>query len=309
MPHRLPPITALRALEAAARHLNFTKAAEELNVTQSAISHQIRTLEDLWHLKLFERRSRGLTLTRNGEALAPVVRQFMARMNDTLDELRVQAERDPLRVDMLQSFAVKWLVPRLGKFQERFPELDVWISTHDTLVDFERDDVDLAIRLGNGHYPGLYSRLLIREDVFPVCTPEFLAAEGEPRSPRDLLRYPLLLRLGEPAHPNWEQWFEATGTTDVSISEGPRFPDTNMALQAALDGQGIALARTAHVVDELAEGRLVRLFEIDCPSTVAYYLVCPEGHEQRAKVAAFCKWILEEAAEIHGASRHAPIDS
>ncbi len=306
MPHRLPPIAALRALESAARHLNFTKAADELNVTQSAISHQIRTLEDLWKLKLFERQSRGLSLTRSGQALAPVARDFISRLSDTLDELRAEDTRDPLRVDMLQSFAVKWLVPRLGKFHERFPESDVWISTHDSLVDFERDEVDLAIRLGPGHYPGLYSRLLIREDVFPVCTPQFLAQAGTPSTPKELLDYPLLLRLGEPAHANWEQWFAATGNPGVHISEGPRFPDTNMALQAALEDQGVALVRTAHVVDELAEGRLVRLFQVDCPSTVAYYLVCPEGQQDSPKIAAFCNWILEEAAAMHGSPLNEP---
>jgi len=203
MPGRLPPISALRALEAAARHMSFTRAAHELNVTQSAISHQIKTLEGLWSLKLFKRTVRGVTLTPTGEELAKITREFFDRMTRTLDELRISSTHEPLRVDTLQSFAVKSLVPRLGRFHAIHPEIDVWISTHDRLVDFGSDDVDLAIRLGHGQYPGLHTSLLMREEVYPVCTPEFFANDGLPRSPRDLLDYPLLLRLGEPNHPNW----------------------------------------------------------------------------------------------------------
>ena len=296
MPERLPPISALRALEVAARHLSFTKAARELHVTQSAISHQIKTLEELWGLKLFERRVRGLALTANGEELARTTREFFDRMSHTLDALRVAPSHEPLRVDTLQSFAVRWLVPRLGNFHELHPEINVWISTHDRLVDFGVDDVELAIRLGQGSYPGLHASLLMREDVYPVCAPEFLARNGLPENPRDLLDFPLLLRLGEPNHPNWKQWFEAAGLADVRMADGPRFPDSNMAIEASKDGLGIALARTAHITDELATGKLVRLFDVECPSSVAYYLVCPEGHEDQPRIAAFRKWIIGEAA-------------
>ena len=240
MPGRLPPISALRALEAAARHVSFTRAARELNVTQSAISHQIKTLEELWSLKLFERTVRGVALTPPGEELAQVTREFFERMTRTLDALRIASSHEPLRVDTLQSFAVKWLVPRLGRFHELHPAIDVWISTHDRLVDFGIDDVDLAIRLGRGHYPGLHASLLMREEVYPVCAPGFFAQDGLPDSPRDLLDYPLLLRLGEPNHPNWEQWFEAAGLPGVRPSEGPRFPDSNMAIEASKDGLGVA---------------------------------------------------------------------
>ncbi len=296
MPHRLPPIAALRALEAAARHLNFTKAADELNVTQSAISHQVRHLEDLWGLKLFDRRAGRLALTRNGQALAPVVRSFMGKMTTTLDMLLSEALRDPLRVDMLESFAVRWLVPRLGHFHEQHPDIDVWISTSDELVDFKVDNVDAAIRLGHGHYTGLHLTLLLREHLFPVCSPRLLKQIGKPSTPRDLLDYPLLLRRQDPRHPSWEYWFQLADVGDVMLTEGTRFPDTNMALQAAIDGQGVAMARSAHVGDDLVAGRLVKLFNVECPSTMAYYFVCPEGRESLPKIAAFRKWLCQEAA-------------
>lgn len=296
MPQRLPPIAALRALEAAARHLNFTKAADELNVTQSAISHQVRHLEELWGLKLFDRRAGRLALTRNGQALAPVVRAFMEKMTSTLETLQSEALRDPLRVDMLESFAVRWLVPRLGHFHEQHPNIDVWISTSDNLIDFKVEDVDAAIRLGHGNYPGLHTTLLLREHLFPVCSPQLLARIGKPSAPKDLLRYPLLLRRQDPRHPSWEYWFQKVGVGDVTLTEGTRFPDTNMALQAAVDGQGVAMVRSAHVADDIAAGRLVKLFNIPCPSTMAYYLVCPEGRENLPKIAAFRQWLSREAA-------------
>ncbi len=294
---RNPPFAALRALEAAARHLNFTRAAEELNVTQSAVSHQIRHLEELWGLKLFDRPPRGLALTRNGQALAPMVRQFLDDLGSTLETLQTEVKRSPLRVDMLQSFSVTWLVPRLGRFHDEHPDMDIWISTHDEVIDFASHDVDAAIRLGHGNYPGLSSTLLLREHVFPVCSPGFLKREDAPREPADLLKVPLLLRLGDPAHPNWEDWFQRAGVPVPALVDGSRFPDSNMALQAAMNGQGVALARSAHVGDDLKAGRLVRLFDVEYPSSVSYYLVCPNSRADNPRVAAFRAWLLAEAAQ------------
>lgn len=295
---RLPPIAALRALEAAARLNNFTMAAHELNVTQSAISHQVRHLEELWGLKLFDRRPRRLALTRNGQTLAPIVKEFFDNMGATLDALRSGGIRDPLRVNLLQSFAVKWLVPRLSLFHEEHPDIEVWISTSDKLVNFASDDVDVAIRLGLGNYPGLHTTFLLRDYVFPVCRPQFLERVGKPASPADLLSYPLLLRLSEQLVPSWEDWFQAAGVENVILTDGPRFPDTNMALLAAMNGQGIALARSAHVSEDIAAGHLVKLFDVHCPSQVAYYVICPAGKENNCKIAAFREWILRQAAIV-----------
>ena len=297
-PRRLPPISALRSLEAAARYASFTKAAEKLHVTQSAISHQIKLLEDLWELRLFERKGQRLVVTRTGQELAGVTREFFDRIGLVLDSVHASRSREPLRLDTLQSFAVKWLVPRLGRFHALHPSIDLWISTHDHVVNFDYNEVDIAIHLGNGNFPGLHATLLLEEEVFPVCTPEFLERCGRPDSPRALLDYPLLLRLGEPAHTNWKEWFEAADVPDARLSDGLRFPDTNMALEAAMKGLGVALARTAHVVDELATGQLVRLFHVRCPSNVAYYLLCPSGQQNQPSIVAFRKWVAEEVAAM-----------
>ena len=295
MPDHLPPVAALRALEAAARHGSFTRAATELNVTQSAVSHQIRHLEDLWGLELFARDTRPLTLTKSGEALAPVARDFFARLSTTLESLRVEDAQGALKISTLDSFAMTWLVPRLSDFSARHPKIVVWISTKDDLVDFAAEDVDIGIRFGCGVYPGLHSSLLLREHVFPACSAALLKRLGTPSSPADLARFPLLLIHDEVISDHWGAWFAAAGVPDFPIN-GPRFPNTNMALQAAIAGQGVVLLRSAHVDGGLGATGLVRLFDVHCPASLAYYLVCPEGAQERPRTAAFREWIQAEAA-------------
>ncbi len=295
MPDHLPPLAALRALEAAARHGSFTRAAAELNVTQSAISHQIRHLEDLWGLELFARGARPLTLTKSGAVLAPVARDFFARLSATLESLRVEDARGALKISTLESFALTWLVPRLSNFRECHPEIDVWISTNDELVDFAVEDVDLGIRLGRGTFPGLYSSLLLHEYVFPVCSVQLIERLGMPASPADLARYPLLLRHEDLLSPQWDTWLAVAGVPDLPLDQGPRFPNSNMALQAAIAGQGVALVRSAHVDSGLSGTGLVRLFDVHYPADSAYYLVCPEGTQRRPRISAFHAWIQAEA--------------
>lgn len=292
---RLPPTASLRALEAASRHLSYTKAAEELSITQSAVSHQIRHMEELWQVKLFERRGRRLVLTNAGQALAPVVRQFIDQIASTLEQLGQTVEDESIRITLLQSFAFKWLVPRLGKFNANHPGIDVWISTTEDIVDFSMDNVDLGIRLGHGDWPHLNTQLLLREYVFPVCSPRFLERMPPPDAPSDLLRYPLLYRHSKDICPRWRDWFKDAGVKVKSLPPGTRFPDTSMAVQAALDDQGIALARSAHVADDLAAGRLVKLFKVFSPSSVAYYLVHPRTGGDRPGIRAFSDWLLAEA--------------
>jgi len=292
---RLPPIAALRALEAAARHGSFTRAADELNVTQSAISHQIRHLEDLWGFELFARGARPLTLTKSGEALAPVARDFFARLSATLESLRVEDAKGALKISTLDSFALTWLVPRLSDFSTRHPEIVVWISTTDDMVDFAGEDVDIGIRFGRGVYPGLHTSLLLREYVFPACSVDLLSRFGTPSAPADLARFPLLLIHDEVMSSHWGAWFAAAGVPDFPI-DGPRFPNTNMALQAAIAGQGVVLVRSAHVDSGLGATGLVRLFDVHCPASLAYYLVCAEGAQTRPRIAAFRAWIQAEAA-------------
>lgn len=292
MPQHLPPIAALRALEAAARHGSFTRAAAELNVTQSAISHQIRHLEELWGLDLFARDTRPLALTRGGAALAPIANDFFARLSSTLEGLRVEDTGGALKISLLESFALTWLVPRLSDFRERHPEIDVWISTTDHLVNFATEDVDLAIRLGSGDFLGLYSSLLLREYVFPVCSEQLVKRIGMPTHPADLMHFPLLLRNDS----GWEAWLTAAGVPDLPLDQGSRFPNSNMALQAAIAGQGVALVRSAHIDGGLSAVGLVRLFDVHFPAESAYYFVCPEGAQTRPRIVAFHDWVKAEAS-------------
>ena len=296
MTHRLPPIAALRALEATSRHLSFTRAAEELFISQSAVSHQIRHIEEIWDFKLFERQGRRLIITKEGQMIVPVVRDFLDNMNRTLNEITNQESRTSIRISLVQSLAVKWLVPRLGKFNEMYPEISVWISTTDEWVNFSTDEVDIAIRLGDGNWPDLQVDTLLREYVFPVCSPNFLKRFSAPEHPADLLRYPLLYRHSFDICPRWRDWFKDAGIAIKTLPRGSRFPDTAMSIQAAIDNQGIALARSAHVEKDLESGRLVKLFDIYSESPVSYFLICPHKLVTQRRISVFREWLLEEAA-------------
>lgn len=300
MPIRFPPISALRALEAVARHLSYTRAAEELFVTQSAISHQVKHAEELWGLKLFEKRGRHIILTEAGHALVPVIRDFIRRITLTLEDLGEKSDAPPaaLRVTLLQSFAFKWLVHRLGHFNHDYPDIDVWISTSDNLVDFDTKNADVGIRLGYGNWSGLHEELLLTEYVFPVCSPQFLKEHEVPKNPAGLLDLPLLRRDAVDICPRWRDWFRDAGVSVKRMPTGTQFPQTSLAVQAAIDDQGIALARSAHVLDDINAGRLVRLFpEVLSKSSVSYFFVCGPGRETESQIAAFREWLLREAKE------------
>lgn len=292
---RFPPISSLRAIEAAARYLSYTKAAQELYVTQSAISHQIHHAEEIWGLKLFERRGRGLILTASGQALAPIIRDFLTQISNTVQELQGEEARHSLRISLLQSFAFKWLVPRLGDFNRRYPDIEIWLSTTEELVDFNTGTADLGVRLGYGNWANLHCTLLLKEYVFPVCSPQFIERFGMPEKPSDLLNYPLLRRYSTDITPRWLDWFRAAGVSVKRMPVGTKLPDTSLAIQAALDDQGIALARSAHVSDDLAARRLIKLFDIHCESNVAYYVVCAQGRQNEPSIKAFREWLLVKA--------------
>ncbi len=296
MMNRLPPMAAMKAFEVSSRHLSFTKAADELYITQSAVSHQIRHLEDLWGIKLFERQGRRLITTKEAQMILPVIRDFLENMNRVLNEVKNTEIRSSIRISLLQSLAVKWLVPRLGTFNEMHPDINIWISTTEDLADFVNDEVDLAIRLGHGQWTDLHLDLLLKEYVFPVCSPEFLKRLPPLKTPEDLLHCPLLYRHSFDICPRWRDWFRDAGIVVKSLPRGTRFPDTGMAIQAAIDHQGIALARSAHVEADFASGRLVKLFDVYSLSTVSYYLACPHATLDQPRIVAFRKWLLEEAA-------------
>ena len=294
---RFPPMSAMRALEAASRLLSYSRAAEELHVTQSAISHQIRHVEELWGVKLFERRGRRLILTDAGMRLAPIVRDYIERLTTALQELKGEDQQGVLRVSLLQSFAFKWLVPRLGLFNREHPSIEIWLSTTEALVDFSQGQADVGIRLGSGDWRGVHSVLLLQEYVFPVCSPRFLERSPPPQKPADLLRYPLLRRMTMDITPHWPDWFQAAGVAVRRIPRGTVFPDSSTAIQAAIDGQGVALARSAHVEDDLKAGRLCMLFNVHYVSPVAYYIVCALGKQHHQAIKAFREWLLKEAGK------------
>jgi len=293
MIRHLPPLATLRSFEAAARLASFSKAASELNVTHGAVSRAIRQLEDHLGLKLFVRRTRQVVLTPTGATYAAGVRDALERLSAaTLALARDEAKGD-LTVSVLASFAAKWLVPRLFRFRRAHPEIDVRLLTSEREANFETDGVDLGIRLGNGKYPGLATSLLIEEDIFPVCRPHFLEGAHPLRKPKDLRHHTL---IHDDYFISWAMWLKMAGAEDIEADRGPVFITSDLAIQAAILGDGIALARSALVEDDLLAGRLVKPFELTLPGVSAYYVVCPPRYLERKKVRAFRDWLLAECA-------------
>ncbi|MBI1208791.1 MAG: transcriptional regulator GcvA [Azospirillum sp.] len=292
MVRRLPPLNAIRAFEAAARHLSFTRAAGELNVTQAAISHQIKGLEERLGTPLFHRQSRGLVLTEAGQHLLPPVREAFDQIAIAADQLMRHDRHGVLTVSTMPSLAAKWLVLRLARFQAIHPELDVRLSTSAELVDFTRQDVDIAIRFGKGDWPGLRADLLMSEQIFPVASPRLISRGPPLVEPGDLRRHVL---LHDDYVITWSMWLRAAGITGVDAGRGARFNDSALLLQAAAEGQGVALARDVLAGNDLASGRLVRLFEVAMPGAYSYYVAAPPAHFARPKIAAFRDWLIEEA--------------
>ena len=300
MSRRLPPLGMLRVFEAAARHLSFTKAAAELNVTQAAVSHQIKALEDWLGRPLFVRRNRSLALTDAAAGLAPPLTRAFDQMDDAVRRVaRAEAER-VLTVSTMPSFASRWLVPRLEGFQRERPDVDVLIQTSVAMTDFARQDVDLALRFGRGPWPDLQCQRLMDDAIFPVCSPRLLPGAHPLVRPEDLAHHVL---LHDDFIIGWPEWLQAQRVTGVDARRGPRFTDSAIILQLAAEGRGVALARRVLASDDLAAGRLVRPFGDALPIDLAYWIVAPATHFRRPKVMAFRDWILREAAaEAAGAA-------
>ncbi|MCF4165546.1 transcriptional regulator GcvA [Zavarzinia compransoris] len=283
------PLNALRAFEAAARHLSLTRAAEELHLTHGAISHQVRALEALLGAALFNRRGRGVVLTEAGQHLAGVLTGSFAQINQAMNTVRRQSN-DTLTISVLTSFAARWLVPRLERFHEAHPEVVLSMRTGRELADLRRDGVDLAIRSGRGNYPGLDVRFLMAEDLFAVASPQL--AGGLPETPADLRRY-LLLR---DSFDDWAMWCRAAGFDFTSLRFGTVFQDSAVLLDAAARGGGIALARSALVAPDLESGRLVRLFDVQVPDLFSYWTVTLPERADEPAIAHFRDWLHHEAA-------------
>lgn len=293
---RLPPLNSLRAFAAAAERLSLAAAAEDLHVTPSAVSLQIRQLEDHLGIPVFIRTGRGLQLTNEGKAILPGILEGFDQLRMALSLIGPQGEENVLTLSVAPSFAAKWLSPRLDAFAQAHPNIDIRILATDQLVDFAVDNVDIAIRYGSGVYPGLTSEHLLAERVFPVCAPQLLEGVAHPL---DLLRSQTLLHDDSPDQdktcPDWRMWLRAARISGVDWRRGPRFNQSSMVLEAAVAGRGVALAKATLAAADLAAGRIVKLAEIDQPVEFAYYLVYPAERRQSAKCTAFREWVSAQA--------------
>lgn len=291
MARRLPQLNALKTFEAAARHESFTRAAEELCVTQGAVSHQVKSLEAELGLKLFNRERQRLVITSAG-------REYLAVVRDALDRIAIGTERllgrqssGVLTVSTSPDFAAKWLVHRLGRFAEAHPGIDLRVSATMHHVDFAREEIDIAVRHGDGQWPGLHVVRLCTEELFAICSPNLASTLHQPA---DILRVPLLHLDDGRA---WSAWFDAAGVSMAEAMQGPVMNRASMLIDAAVDGQGVALARTALAAWDLISRRLTRPFALSLPLAKSYWIVCPKATANLAKLVTFRDWLLAEASE------------
>ena len=294
---KLPPLTALRAFVVTARHLSFAAASSELHVTSAAVGHQIRQLEAYFGRPLFERTGRQLLLTSAGETLLPALagafEQTLAAVSLLLDD-----DRDPLSISVAPSFASKWLIPRLDRFRELHPDLEIRVDASPTLTDFGAGEVDCAIRYGAGDYPGLVVEKLLAEAVFPVASPSLLKGRHPLRTQEDL-RHHVFLHDDSPdvdaSCPDWATWLRASG---LNINPaGPRFNQSALVLEAAAAGQGVALAKSRLAEADLRSGRLVRPFGAAQKVELFYFFVAPAHKTRLRRVRVFYEWLVKESAE------------
>jgi LysR family transcriptional regulator, glycine cleavage system transcriptional activator len=288
----LPSLNGLRAFEAAARHLSFTRAAAELNVTQTAISHQIRRLEEQLGLKLFVRRNRALALTREAESYLPAVRAAFEDLRRATQRLKRPQRDGLLTLSTLASLAAKWLLPRVVAFQEAHPGLEVRVSASTHLVDFQREEIDMAVRYGRGDWPGLRAHWLMAEDIFPVCSPALLKGPNPLKRPEDLAHHTLL--HATLSREDWQLWLTAAGLpTELAQRRGLTFDQSFMCIEAAIEGLGVALGRSAFVEADIAQGRLVVPFDVVLPAEAGFYIVAPEETADDPKIALFREWLIK----------------
>lgn len=290
---RLPNLAALRAFEAAARHGNFSRAAEEIHVTHGAISHQVRALEEEMGVALFARRGKRVAITPEGERFAITLRKALSDIAAAAAALQAEAKQTRLTVTALPSFAARWLSPRLGRFIEQHPDMEVMLQSSSQLTDFVRESVDIGIRFGRGNYPGLAVEKIMDDYYYPVVSPCFNRGKL-PRTPHKLMQHPLLRCEMEP----WTPWFRAAGLDFLEPSGGLVFQDSSMLVRAAVEGHGIALARHVLAASDVESGKLVRLFDIEVKCPQSYYLVCPPDALRKPQVLAFRNWLLKEMGKL-----------
>lgn len=314
MPRALLPLNALRTFEAVARHRSLIGAARELSVTAAAVSHQVRALEAELGIDLFQYRKGKFVLSEQALDALPVLQEAFGLMAEATRRLRVTSGVTVLTVNACPTFAAKWLVPRLGKFRELSRDTEVHLNSTEQLADFE--GVDVTIRLGGGEYPGFDVVRIFEGDLFAVCSPGLLAREPALRTPADLAGQTLLhvdwswayedTRRTTEDTKTWEEWLGAVGVSDVHALRGPRFSQIDLALRAAIEGQGVALANDILAADDLASGRLVRLFDVSVPRGYSYYMIYPRNPGRDAGLRAFRKWVRAEVRSTLRFSQRQP---
>src|SRR5712691_10078387 len=293
MPRQLPPLNALRAFEAAARSESFTRAAEELCVVQGAASDRVKALEATLGIKLFNRERQRLVITDAGREYLNVVRDALDRIAAGTERVLQRQSSGVLTVSTSPDFAAKWLVYRLGRFAEAHPGIDLRVSATMHHIDFVREEVDVAVRHGDGNWNGLEAVRLCSEQLFPVCSPKLMSGRNRIAKPSDLLKSQLLHLDDSKA---WSEWFEAAGA-DAEMSHGLVLNRASMLIDAAVDGQGVALARTTLAAWDLLNGRLAKPFDVSLRLSRTYWIVCPKATSMQPKITTFRDWLLAEAAD------------
>ncbi|MCP3865177.1 MULTISPECIES: transcriptional regulator GcvA [Marisediminitalea] len=294
MHRRLPPLNALKAFEAAARHLSFTRAADELFVTQAAVSHQIKALEEFLSLKLFIRRNRTLLLTEEGQAYFLELKDIFKNLQDATERLLARGSKGAITVATPPSFASQWLVPRISKFSLAYPDIDVRLKAVDFDEGFLADDIDVAIYYGRGRWSGIQAEKLHTEFLTPLCSPSLFQGSKPLNSLADLKHHVL---LHDSSRAIWKMWLKHFNVYGVNVNQGPVFSHSMMVMQAAALGQGIALGNSVLAKPELDAGRLIMPFEEKLESRDAYYLVCHEGQAEMGKISAFRDWVMNLVQE------------
>ena len=300
MAKTLPPLSSLRAFEAVARRVSFTRAAEELHVTPGAVSQQIRSLEELLGESLFVRTKRSVALTEAATRMLPDIQAGLDSLARAISTKAGSSSEKALSISVAPSFASKWLLPRLVDFSETYPDIDLRVSATVALADFRRDHIDLAIRLGRGSYADLHAEPLLTETLAPLCSPKLVKGKGRVSSPDDLKKHRLIHDTsipGESEQSSWERWLKLAGATQVASHRGPRFSLAELALQAAIDGAGFVLGRMVLAEGDLAAGRLIRPFKMLLPLDVSYFLVMAKGSVRRPEIQCFRDWLYGKLKE------------
>ena len=307
---RFPPLNALRAFEAAARHLSFKKAAQELHVTPGAVSHQVKLLEDHLGVVLFRRLTRALELTTEAYAMLPKVREGLDALHTAVARVKDRGDMRSLTVVAPPNFAARWLMPRLARFTEAHPELELHVASRQAMVDTMADgslvvpevdnDAPIAmVRFGTGHYPGARVAEVFNAVYVPVCSPKLVKGPHALKRPEDLRHHTLIHddTVGEEgARPSWNDWLQSVGVTDIDATRGPHFSDAALALDAAIEGMGVTLAIKPLLCTEIEAKRLVMPFDISAPTSYSYYLVTPEAGSENRALSAFSEWLMMESA-------------